>query len=371
LGFDASEPAVAEPAPAEPAANGAAPKVDVFAQAMSARAAAPAAVEPPPAVPEPPKHDFDEDIDIGEVSRVVKLADIARTPSPRKSGPISTGAAASPRAATNATGAVPRIHATGAVPRLQATGAIARINATGSIAKIDALPNTFADAPAGDATLEPAVHTHSPVQAQHKRGLVLLLLGAIVIAAAVVVVMVVVMKDDAPPATTTTAYGDDFSIDNTRPDNLPIPKVGPGSQELATPGSGSEKKPDNTKTQTQIARPYKPPVQEQPKDKTDPALPTGTKIDGGEVEAMAKATNGATSTCFIRSNKGAEAILLADVKRVNVNFTINPDGTVKDASFGLEAGLARLTSCLNNVVRTWKFRPSPGGNYRITMVPPS
>jgi len=69
----------------------------------------------------------------------------------------------------------------------------------------------------------------------------------------------------------------------------------------------------------------------------------------------------------MRAQRGAEGILLADVKKISVTLTINGEGQVTDAQLSDNHAQDALGKCLIGVIRAWRFRPSPGGTFRFVL----
>ncbi len=272
----------------------------------------------------------DDDMEIGEVSRVVKLADIMRPPSK------AAGATASAAKRTNAVGAVGRV--TGPVPKINGTGAIPLIAAVDAAASGSPM--------AMEPAVEPAPEHHS------KRGMILLLVGAALLlgVAAVIVVMKLNTSEDV------TGLGGQYEYNPERPDD-PIRRpgdFGPGSAEPQNPF---------------IPKPPKFPVRPQTPVKVDP--PQGNSLKSDEIEAMARSTSTTTTACFRRASKGVDDIILADVKKIRVAFRINPDGSVAAGSVDLsEKRSATLMSCIQRMVSGWKFRPNAGGDFGFVFAKP-
>jgi hypothetical protein len=284
----------------------------------------------------------DDNLDIGEVSRVVNLKDLARPPATaqrtRKTG--QTGQHA------RMTGQVGRI--TGPVGRV--TSPVAKLGGDELGMPIDPNAAPPSDLAAGESVVVP---TH--VAQTHRRGLIMLIGVAAVLLLGVigaVVLMVTSSDDDAP-----LGLGRTSQINNDRPEDIAHPKnpgeVGPGS--AAT----------NPK---QIVRPHFPgmntqpsrPVQEEP---TDPNL---KRLGPDEIEDMAAKQGEGTKFCYIRAQKGALGLEIQDLKKLSVTLTVDKTGTVTDVQLS-EHSKDTFGSCLISRIKSWKFRPSPGGIFRIAL----
>ncbi|MEO8699533.1 MAG: GYF domain-containing protein [Kofleriaceae bacterium] len=289
---------------------------------------------PPPPEPEPDDNDND-DIDIGEVSRVVNLADLVRS-APRNNAAKRTGAVAPVH---NATGSNPVLQRTGAVP-LNRTGSVARLNATGGVPLLDG--SEVAPPP---AELAPAVPTVS-----HRRGMMALLIGAVVLLGAAVAVVFLVLNNNEDP----TGLGGQYELNNERPDQV--------TRRPGDPPAGSGEAPVNPFVPKKL-----PPkiIPVQPKQPDPP--PGGNSLKAEEIEQMAGKNSGTTQRCWIRSQRGVDGIALADVKKISVTLVIGPDGTVTDVQLSDNHANDNLGKCLIGSIRGWKFRTSPGGTFRFSL----
>ena len=331
-----------------------------------ARAAAPAPRLANAPITEDSDHDDEDDsLSIGEVSRVVKLADLAR-PAPKKVDPAAassrrTGAVAK----INATGAIARVNATGAIARVDATGAVARIGGTAQVMRIDdpALLANATGAELGQPVVGDPAAVPAQVAASHRRHMIILLGAATVLLAGVIIAVVVFGQGGSDPQGGRLGAND--TIDTTRPDD-PLRKAGlePG------PGSGS-----NTPQNPFFPRPNRPRPPPNlgsnagtgsgsSKDPTD--LPTGDSLRSDEIEEVAKKYSTGTQRCYMRSQKGQDAILIGDVKKIQVTLNIGKDGSVSDVTLSSHAD-DNLGKCLNTSIRGWRFRPSPGGLFKISL----
>ncbi|CAN5581808.1 hypothetical protein BH11MYX1_BH11MYX1_06380 [soil metagenome] len=292
-----------------------------FGGALDARAAE-QAVEPSNGTPEAP--DFDDDsMEIGEVSRVVKLADLAKMANqPRKSrAPVANPIA---------------LRATGSAPKIDAA----------SLAMADA-----ATAAAPDAPIEPAAA--APIVAQvHRRGLIMLIgIAAVLLIGVAALVIIMVQKNGED---TLGGLGSKRQIDTSRPDEL-VFHTGPLYQ-----GSAAVLKPNIP----HINRPNLPRFGSG--DDSGSGEAKGDKLKGEEIEAMANKNATGTQRCYMRAQRGAEGIEIADLKKLSVTLNIDRTGTVTDVTLS-DHGTDSLGTCLIGQVKRWKFRESPGGLVRITL----
>jgi predicted Zn finger-like uncharacterized protein len=292
-----------------------------------------------PAHAAPPRGDFgsdfgsDDDLDIGEVSRVVNMADVARG-ARAQDRPAVQRAPTAPAAATRSTGVESSLRPSA---RLAAPAA--------SPAAVDG---------------EPGVGSAPVVRAQ-RRGLIALLMVVIVLVLGVVgAVLFVTRSEDTP----TTSLGTVQDIDTSRPDD-PV-----GHHPVGSAGSaGSAAAPGPA------VAPTAPPVTTRPRPRPTPgpgtgqiaeAPPAGNPLGGDEIEDVARKHQEMTQRCYMRSQRGADAILVGDVKKIAVTLTIDRDGNVSELQLSDHAADA-LGKCLTGAIRSWKFRPSAGGMFRFSL----
>jgi predicted Zn finger-like uncharacterized protein len=273
----------------------------------------------------------DDELSIGEVSRVVNLADLMASAPKQRSGPIPV---------TTRTGPMARMTVTGAVPRLGQTGLVPRIDD----------PN----APVGDAA---DVAPPPAVIAHHRRGLIMLIGVAALLLAGVVVAVVLLVFSGENITNSSLAGGG--TIDTTRPDD-PTRKVNPNDPTKVNPFF-PPKQP--------VKRPTNQITTQNPTNgsngKTEPELPSGS-LRSDEIEDMARKFSMGTQRCYMRSQKGADAILIGDVKKIQATLDIGTDGVVKNVTLSAHAA-NNLGKCLIATIKTWKFRQSPGGLYKISL----
>jgi hypothetical protein len=324
--FDASKPPAADEAkPAEAAVGRRA-----FDTALDALAAA---------APEPESSgapDEDDSMEIGEVSRVVKLADLAKMgPSPRK---ISRAPVAN---VGRATAGVAALRTTGSTPKLDAGGL--GLAADGGAAMFP-IPDP--------ALFEPAA-VAAPVIAQvHRRGLIMLISVAALLLVGVAVLVVVMVQKTSDDSV--GGLGSTHQIDTSRPEELVL-------RQLPTEGSGS----------TQISKPNI--IRHQPiphagsgSATEDPGEGKGDKLKSDEIEDMARKQSAGTQRCYMRAQRGAEGIEIADLKKLSVTLSVDKTGVVTDVTLS-DHGADTLGQCLIGQIKRWKFRESPGGLFRIVL----
>jgi predicted Zn finger-like uncharacterized protein len=260
----------------------------------------------------------DHELAIGEVSRVVNLADIVRDRG-------------------NAT------RRSGINPTFRSTGAIA------SMAGItaDGTPVTPDDGDAGMAM--------APVAGSHHRGLITLLsVAGVMVLGVIGAVVLLVTTDDDPLG---GKLGHVRDIDTSRPED-PITHRPLGS-------GATSPTPPNPFVPRVLTRPRvnpNPPVG----SSQDPEPPPGNSLSADEVEDVARRHQDITNRCYMRSQRGADSILIGDVKKISVTLTVDGDGNVSDLKLS-EHAADNLGKCLTTSIKGWKFRPSAGGTFRFSL----
>jgi len=352
-----SAPVPAIPAVAPAAAkNGSGPaRAKSLAFDASEPAAAPSTTVDAPAFPEPkrvvkpmPVHepesdgtpDEDDSLDIGEVSRVVKLADLAKMGSNRTS---SNRIVPAPTATSRNTGSVARL----SPGSLRTTGSSPKFDPS----QLGLAPGELGSAPVPEA---PAAIAAPHVAQAHRRGLIMLIGVAAVLLIGVAVLVVVVFNradDDL-----SGGLGPAHTIDTSRPEELVLRQL-PG--EGSGLGSAIVKQP--------IKRPQQiPHPNGQGSAVEDTSEGKGDKLKSDEIEDMARKQSAGTQRCYMRAQRGAEGIEIADLKKLSVTLTIDKTGTVADVQLSDHQD-GTLGQCLIAQIKHWKFRESPGGLYRIVL----
>ncbi|HSK03497.1 MAG TPA: hypothetical protein VK932_19730, partial [Kofleriaceae bacterium] len=313
--FDASELA-GGPAAMDPSA------LDPMAEAAEAAAATAPALG---------GGDDDDDLDIGEVSRVVKLADLAREAGrPKATGTPLPGAAAARVAATARPG--------GAYPG-------------------ELPPGPFANGAAEAVSLLPAPQMAPPPPAvSHRRGMIALIAGALVLVGVAVGVVFFVLSGTEGGGG--RRLGTVEKIDTTRPEEV-RPAAGGGEVAVATP---------ETPSSPLVPRPKRPAITAPVTPPVTPETPAGgARLEAREIEEMAGKNSSVTQRCYMRAQRGADGILLGDVKKISVTLTISGEGLVTDTHLSDNHAQNTLGKCLIGAIKTWRFRPSPGGTFRFVL----
>jgi hypothetical protein len=196
-----------------------------------------------------------------------------------------------------------------------------------------------------------------PAAVSHRRGMIALIAGALVLVGVAVGVVFFVLSGEEGGGG--SRLGTFEKIDTTRPEEV-RPAAGGGQVAAAT---------QETPPGPFVPRPKRPaitaPVAPPPTPETPPA--GGARLEAREIEEMAGKNSSVTQRCYMRAQRGADGILLGDVKKISVTLTIRGDGLVTDAQLSDNHAQNTLGKCLIGAIRTWKFRPSPGGTFRFVL----
>lgn len=326
-------------------------------RALVAPLAAPVPVPEPAPLPEPApaapvaSDDEDDDLHIGEVSRVVNLADLMRSAQPqpqpnrdrsqpvKRTGPIHQTQGVKRSGLGHTTGAVGRM----SQPRL----------GTSQMAAVEPIdPATGAPLTTDGA----AVEVVPLPQVSHKRGVVVLVLGALALIGAAVAVLFAVSGGEEDSASGRVRIS---NIDTTRPDD-PSRNLPPGPGSAVGSAAANPLIPTRRPTGSGTTRPTQ----------RDPVLvpqPTGDSLRPDEIEDMAAKYSSTTQRCYMRAQRGEAAILVGDVKKISVTLTVGNDGVVSEVALSDNQAQNSLGKCLISAIRSWKFRTSPGGTFRFVL----
>jgi hypothetical protein len=274
---------------------------------------------------------------------VVNLADLAKTAKPKQS-----------------TGSIPTVARTGPIPR-SSTSSIPRIDAgTGAVAAMAGMPGA---APGiGEVPHELAMQP-APVAESHKKGMIILI-GVATLLVAGVIVAVVVLGGGADDDIDRGLRRSD-TIDTTRPDDPLRPRMpddvatGPGSAATTpAPPKTPVKRPTNNggSSGNQVA--------------TGPAIRDevlgGDALSPDDIDSVSKKYSTGTQRCYMRAQKGVDAITIGNVKSIQATLTVGKDGAVTDVALASHAD-DNLGKCLINALRGWRFRTNPGGRVKFTL----
>jgi len=284
--------------------------------------------------------DGDEELAIGEVSRVVKLADITRA----AKNPEGSGATRRPRPAS-----VAGARRTGGHPILRSTGSMPAVSQGAGVPPDGALPA------AGEG--DPGM-TLAPIRTSHRRGLIALLgVGGVMVLGVIGAVVLLVTTNDEPTGGNLDSVRD---IDTSRPED-------PITHRPIDPGPvGSASPPANPFVPRPTPHPRPIPTPPSGNHDVEPPAPQGNSLRGDEIEDAARKHQDVTQRCYMRSQRGADAILVGDVKKIAVTLVIDKDGNVSDVQLS-EHAADNLGKCLSISIRGWKFRQSSGGTFRFSL----
>jgi len=287
--------------------------------------------------------DGDEELAIGEVSRVVKLADITRA----AKNPEGSGATRRPRPASVAGG-----RRTGGNPILRSTASLPVLSQGAGVP-----PD---GAPAAPDAVDPGM-TLAPMRKSHRRGLIALLgVAGVMVLGVIGAVVLLVRSNDEPTGGNLDSVRD---IDTSRPeDPITHRPIDPGPAGPA----GSASPPANPFVPR--PNPHPRPIPTPPtgsNHEVEPA-PQGNSLRGDEIEDVARKHQDVTQRCYLRSQRGADSILVGDVKKIAVTLMIDKDGNVSDVQLSDHAA-DNLGKCLASSIRGWKFRQSSGGTFRFSL----
>ena len=290
--------------------------------------------------PAKPIMDDDDDLEIGEVSRVVNLADIAgmerktSQPAMRVGGGTAANAAMRQSSANLGRG-------TGL------TGSMTRLSPSELGMNVD--PSLAAYAPPGAPAPDESIVARS-FASRHRRGLIVLLAVSAVMVLGVVAAVVFFVsgaESDLP-----TGLGGTRVIDTSRPEDIVRKQLPPAPNAASTTAHKKQVRTNGnqiTTTQPEL-----------------PAIGPGSRLAADEVEAMAAKYGEGTKRCYMRAQKGALGFEIADTKKIDVTLTVSKDGTVNDVQLS-KHGNNEFGQCLISRIKGWKFRESAGGTFRIAL----
>jgi predicted Zn finger-like uncharacterized protein len=367
-----------------------------FATAGPGRPAASSSRPPGPGASGPLPGTDEDDLEFGEVSRVVRIADIGKTVRPQAraaaaavrrtgandvlppsgavslpgwgppSASTSTAATASP-AAASATHATYR---TGALPSIApGTGS----NGVGSPASLLAgQPGTgvVSASLAGPDSVRVEVPLVIPAK-QRRNHALLLGLVAVGLIGAGVAALFLLQRPETEDSSMISLSGVDVSDLTIRPDD---PRRVPGTGSAAVPpatGTGTTGRP--VTGQTGIKRPGTPatggaiPTGPGPgpgpgvgsggKVETAPPIVASTPLGGDEVEEMSQKNSTGLQRCYELALKKD---IFLEVKSIKVTISIDTGGVVTNVAMSSHSDHT-LGQCMITRIRNWRFRPNSRG----------
>ena len=290
--------------------------------------------------------DDDDNLDIGEVSRVVKLADLAqlgRPKSPSQNPAMRSGTGSNP-ALRNSTQNLAAMRGTAGL-----TGSHQKLSPSELGMNVD--PALAALAPAGYPMADESVVARS-FAARHRRGMLLLITVSAVMVLGVIAAVVFVVsggQDDLP-----LGLGGTRVIDTSRPEDIVRRQLPPA------PNAGSTRTTTTTQRPRITQRPQTRP--DEPEETTGP----NSSLQPSEIEAMAAKYGEGTKRCYMRAQRGALGLEIAETRKIDVTLTVAKDGTVSTVQLSKHAN-NEFGQCLIARIKGWKFRESRGGTFRIAL----
>jgi predicted Zn finger-like uncharacterized protein len=339
-------PAFPESGPNDPFFNAAAAaKSDPFGSNADPFAAK---AEKKPVVPI--HNDADDDMEIGEVSRVVNLKDLAPKPKPIQKTPTASFDRLS------GTSSVPRIGGgTASNPRIGGlTGSSPKLSPSELGMNVDpALASQLAAASGGEALASESVVAES-FKDRHRRGLIALIAVSAIMVIGVVLLFVFVVNNG--DETYEGGLGGTRQIDTSRPEDIVRKQLPPA------PNAGSNAIANNV-TKKWLPRPNGNNLTNGNNQVEEIG---GNALKASEVEDMAAKQGEGTKRCYMRAQKGALGFEIQDVKKIAVTLSVNKDGTVGNVTLSEHANDS-FGQCLIARIKAWKFRDSGGGTFRISL----
>jgi hypothetical protein len=143
-------------------------------------------------------------------------------------------------------------------------------------------------------------------------------------------------------------------IDTSRPEDIVRKQLPPA------PNAGS-----NTATASTTKKVVRPNNNSFTNIVQQPELPSNS-LKASEVEDMAAKQGEGTKRCYMRAQKGALGFEIQDVKKISVTLSVSKDGTVSDVKLS-DHSKDEFGQCLIARIKSWRFRESAGGTFRISL----
>jgi len=290
-------------------------------------------------------NDEDDGLEIGEVSRVVKLADLV--PKPQKAATASFEK-------LSATGSVARV---GGIPGpMQRIGGLTASSPKLSPSELgmNVDPSLATLSPTGEPASDESVVAKSFKQ-RHRRSLFALIGIAVAMVVGVVALFVFVVNNDSDDVGG-PGLGGIRSIDTSRPEDIVRKQLPPPPNATGSGGNATKRWTGRTGNGNNITAQNPQPDE----------IANGKTLQASEVEDMAAKQGEGTKRCYMRAQKGALGFEIADVKKIAVTLMVNKDGTVGDVQLSDHAK-DTFGQCLIARIKGWKFRESNGGTFRISL----
>jgi hypothetical protein len=272
----------------------------------------------------------DDDLSIGEVSRVVKLTDLVPKPKPLPPSP-GAGTQSNPRLSMNRTASQPRF----------------------SPSELGMNVDPALVAQAGPAPDESMV-AQSFAQ-RHRRGMIALIaFAALLVAGVAGLLFYITSKQSDEVGGGRLGGGGTVTIDTSRPEDI-VRRQLPQTPETGS-ATTAQVKPKTTTTTRPTTNPTV--IEDDPK---------GLGLKASEIEDMAAKQGEGTKRCYMRAQKGALGFEMAELKKISVTLVVGKDGVVSSVDLSAHAG-DTFGQCLIARIKAWKFRESPtGGTFRISL----
>jgi predicted Zn finger-like uncharacterized protein len=294
-----------------------------------------------PALGPPPDDEDDDNLEIGEVSRVVNLSDLAAMGTKKN-------ATASNPAIGRGTQSNPALRATASSPSIRNTTA-SHPKLSPSELGMNVDPSLASVATPGAPMPDESLVARSFAE-RHRRGMMLLIgVSALLVIGVVAAVAFFMSNDDGDLP---MGLGRAQTIDTSRPEDIVRRQLPPAPNE----------RPTTSPTRPRVTRPANPLQPELPTEATGP----NSKLDASEIEAMAAKYGEGTKRCYMRAQKGALGFEVADTKKIDVTLTVAPNGNVSEVLLSKHAN-NEFGQCLISRIKAWRFRESRGGTFRIAL----
>lgn len=325
-------------APPGNGAAGAAPGVAAAAAAPAASASASM----------PGVSSFDDELEFGEVSRVVRIADIGKVVRPPGRGATA-----------------PSVRRTGANEMLPAPGSLGSPPPSVGLG----IPQPVTPAAGGELSsrIEPRIDVPLAVPAAQRRNHALLLgLVAVGLIGAGVAALFLLQSSGPEDPSMLSLSGRDVSDLTIRPDDPRRGSSGTGSAATTPPEAGSGgparppgggiKRPGTSGSGAITANPN-PGTGSGGKVETTPVTGPATPLGGDEVEEMSQRNSSGLQRCYEQALKKD---IFLEVKSIKVTISIDTTGIVSSVAMSSHADHA-LGQCMIARIRNWRFRANSRG----------
>jgi hypothetical protein len=228
------------------------------------------------------------------------------------------------------------------------TGSMTKLSPTELGMNVD--PSLAALSPAGGPAPDESIVARS-FASRHRRGMIVLITVSAVMVLGVIAAVVFVVSggdNDLP-----MGLGGTRVIDTSRPEDI-VRRALPPPPNAAGSAATTHKKT------------YRPGQNITTTQPDEPETGPGSRLDAGEVEAMAAKYNEGTKRCYMRAQKGALGFEIADTKKIDVTITVAQNGSISDVKLSKHAN-NEFGQCLITRIKGWKFRESKGGTFQFAL----